>query len=126
MLKLISKIGAWIGTQIIATETYGIQSFPYELKQRIQDSVHIRDHVLQMINDDTTPMEYVVVLLQIKFGLSRGESVQRMQEIHENGKAEIMAGSESVISEVAKAIESEAFSKGIGLKCSVVALKIAS
>ena len=123
MLTLVKKIGAWIGAQIMATETYGVEPFTYELKQRIQGSVHMGDHVLQILNDDTTPMEYVVVLFQIKFELSRAESIQKMQEIHENGKAEILLSSESVVFEVAKAIESEAFSKGIGLKCAVVALK---
>jgi len=126
VLNLVRKIGAWIGTQIIAAETYGIEPFSYELKQCIQDSAHMSDHALQILNDDTTPMEYVVVLLQRKFGLSRVESIQKMQEIHENGRAEVLVSSESVVSEVAREIEYEAFSKGIGLKCAVVALKTPS
>lgn len=51
------------------------------------------------------------------------ESIQKMQEIHESGKAEILVHSESVVSATAKAIESEASSKGMGLKCKVAELK---
>jgi ATP-dependent Clp protease adapter protein ClpS len=124
VLNLLNKIGTWVSNQIISTETYGIEPFPYELKQKIHDSAHPHDHALQILNDDTTPMEYVVVLFQRKFGLSRMESIQKMQEIHENGKAEILVHSESIVSAAAKAIESEALSKGMGLKCKVVALKV--
>lgn len=62
MLNLLNEIGAWISNQMISTETYGIELFPYELKQKIYDSAHPHDHALQILNDDTTPMEYVVVV----------------------------------------------------------------
>ena len=123
MLNLVKKIGTWVSNQIISTETYGIEPFSHELKIQIQYSSHMNSHALQILNDETTSMEYVVALFQIKFGLSRADAFQKMQEIHENGKVEVLVHSESFVSEAAKAIESEASGKGIGLKCKIVEFK---
>jgi ATP-dependent Clp protease adaptor protein ClpS len=39
-----------------------------------------------LLNDDYTPMEFVVVILQMFFALSRGKATQIMLKIHQEGK----------------------------------------
>ena len=40
---------------------------------------------VMLLNDDYTPMEFVVVVLQVFFGLSREQATQVMLKVHREG-----------------------------------------
>ena len=46
-----------------------------------------RKHKVVLHNDDYTPMEFVVEILQLFFGMSRDKATQVMLTVHTSGKA---------------------------------------
>lgn len=59
-----------------------------ELKERVEDSV-IDDQFYNVImfNDDVTPFEYVIIVLNVLFGYEIDEGFAIAMHIHQNGKA---------------------------------------
>lgn len=120
MRNLFEKFGKWFSNQIISFETYGIRRLPTKLIWQMEEKVSAPEYVLRLLNDDFTPMEYVVAMLQIKFRFERDDAIQKMLEVHETGCGEILAHDKYLLSQLADNINSEAFDKGIALRCDVI------
>lgn len=60
----------------------------HELKERVEDSI-IDDQFYNVImfNDDVTPFEYVIIVLNVLFGYEIEEGFAIAMHIHQNGKA---------------------------------------
>lgn len=43
-------------------------------------------HKVLLLNDDFTPMDFVIIVLERFFGLSREQSIQIMLKVHREGK----------------------------------------
>lgn len=59
-----------------------------ELKERVEDSI-VDDQFYNVImfNDDVTPFEYVIIVLNVLFGYEVEEGLALSMHIHQNGKA---------------------------------------
>jgi ATP-dependent Clp protease adaptor protein ClpS len=52
-----------------------------------QDSPHNSTYGVEMLNDDFTPMEFVVYVLSQYFGMARLEAIRMMLQVHHKGSA---------------------------------------
>ena len=75
---------------------------------------------VEVLNDDTTPMEFVVSMLSAHVGLSRREAIRAMLTIHEKGGALLSTTSGAAAILAAQAIASEASNSGYPLVCRAV------
>ena len=53
-------------------------------------------HRVVLLNDDLTPMEFVVYVLELVFGLDREAATKTMLEVHQHGSAVVGVFSQSV------------------------------
>lgn len=123
MLKILEKIGTFLSEAFLSADRHGVTPFPLSIRAAIKDHKSPASHTLEIINDDHTPMDYVVEVFCIKFELSRTEATEKMLEIHQTGKTTVLINSEAVVSEAAKEIESESKNKGFQLNCNIVCLE---
>lgn len=72
-----------------------------------------------MYNDDITPMEFVIEVLEHYLSYSVSEAVQKMAQIHKLGSSGIYASSEEAANSVSTLINDAAKSKGYPLTCCV-------
>ena len=109
----------WFHDKFLSATDYGITRFPSALEFKIQNGAQDADHVLYLLDNDLTPMDYVVELLCIKFHMRRGQAAVLMVEIHENGSAEVMRNSLAVLEEVAEHLRQEAIRLDYMLECEI-------
>jgi ATP-dependent Clp protease adapter protein ClpS len=74
-------------------------------------------HGIEILNDRTTPMEFVVSVLTGHLGLTREEAIVKMVEIHNNGGMLIALPSEERAKVVADTVSQEARSSGHSFIC---------
>jgi ATP-dependent Clp protease adapter protein ClpS len=74
-------------------------------------------HGIEMSNDRTTPMEFVVSVLTKHLGVSRDEAIVKMVEIHNTGGMLIALPSEQRAKAVADAVSQESRSSGHSFVC---------
>lgn len=77
-------------------------------------------HGIALLNDRTTPMNFVVTMLMRHLGLSRQQAIVRMLQIHNRGGALIPLPSAERAQSVAGAIALEAAQQGYSLVCRAV------
>jgi ATP-dependent Clp protease adapter protein ClpS len=77
---------------------------------------------IEIFNDNTTPMEFVITVLSTSLGLSRPDSTGMMLRIHRCGGALIPLPSLSDARRVAAQITAEATSRGYPLLCRPVSV----
>jgi ATP-dependent Clp protease adaptor protein ClpS len=70
-----------------------------------------------LLNDDLTPMEFVVDLLQEHFGLNRDEAIQRMLNIHHDGSGECGRFPREIADQKVAKIAALALEKNHPLRC---------
>jgi len=75
---------------------------------------------IEILNDDRTPMEFVVSVLQKSVGLSRIDATRTMLEIHTKGGALLSMQSLDQSTRVAEAIVAEARGNNHPLVCRAV------
>jgi ATP-dependent Clp protease adapter protein ClpS len=78
---------------------------------------------LEILNDDSTPMEFVVGVLSSHLGLSREDSVATMLAIHERGGALIATQSSGEAQKIAEKVTVQAGLSGYPLICRAVTLE---
>ncbi len=71
------------------------KEFPDDIISLIKDLSETETASVCLHNDDITPMEYVVFVLQHCFGFSADESIKKMLEIHTKGDSIILTGMNS-------------------------------
>jgi ATP-dependent Clp protease adapter protein ClpS len=66
-----------------------VNSLHYQgsLQDSPQDSAHDSTCGVEILNDDFTPMEFVVYVLSEYFGMARPEAIRMMLEVHHKGSA---------------------------------------
>lgn len=72
--------------------------FPEEIKQLLTNAKSKSGSNLVLLNDDHTPMEYAVFVLEGLFGMDKKTSSKKMLEVHEKGSIIVV---DSIESEVA-------------------------
>lgn len=77
-------------------------------------------HGVEILNDDTTPMEFVVRVLEKHFGLAEREAVRAMLEIHGRGGILMATATEEQASTIAEAIVRDAHLEKHSLSCRAV------
>ena len=74
-------------------------------------------HGIEILNDNTTPMDFVVATLVRHLGLSQDEAVVKMLDIHNNGGMLIAIPSRAQAHDIADAISAEARAAGHAFVC---------
>jgi len=123
VLNILEKIGTFISEVFLSADRHGVTPFSLAVRTKIRDHEGSASHALEIINDEHTPMDYVVEVLCVKFELSRTEATEKMLQIHQTGKSVVLINSEFIVSEAAKEIESESRAKDFQLKCNMVSLE---
>jgi ATP-dependent Clp protease adapter protein ClpS len=77
---------------------------------------------IEILNDNTTPMEFVVAVLSAHVGLSSEDSIRMMVRIHRRGGALISTPSLVDAQRVAAQITAEATTQGYPLVCTAVSM----
>jgi ATP-dependent Clp protease adaptor protein ClpS len=77
---------------------------------------------VEILNDDSTPMQFVVSVLESVVGLGRTEAVRTMLEIHKRGGALLPTPSADEAKRIAGAVTAEAASCDHPLVCRAVIL----
>ena len=75
-----------------------------------------------MLNDDATPMEFVVSMLSEHLGLDRMEAIRAMLAIHTQGGALLATPTEAAAETAAREITTAASNLGHPLVCRAVCL----
>lgn len=75
---------------------------------------------IEILNDDRTPMEFVISILQSGAGLSMVEATKKMFEIHKTGGLLLSMESLEQSRRIAELIVTEARRKGYPLVCGAV------
>jgi ATP-dependent Clp protease adapter protein ClpS len=75
---------------------------------------------VEVLNDNATPMEFVVSMLTSHLGLGRQEAVRVMLEIHTKGGALLATATETAATVAAEAITREASNRSHPLVCRAV------
>jgi len=93
--------------------------FPPETRLIEKPGFHPADFVqgIEILNDRTTPMEFVVSVLSRHLGFSREQAIVKMIEIHNSGGMLIALPSEERAKAVADAISQEAHVAGYSFVC---------
>jgi ATP-dependent Clp protease adapter protein ClpS len=79
-------------------------------------------HGVEFANDNKTPMEFVVRVLEQYFGMERKAATLTMLQIHRQGRATVPAGSKEHAETTAAQTVQEARKRGYPLACAAVAL----
>jgi ATP-dependent Clp protease adapter protein ClpS len=74
-------------------------------------------HGIEILNDKTTPMEFVVTTLMNHLGLTRGQALVKMLDIHNTGGALIALQSAKEAQGIAAAVCAEARASGHSFVC---------
>ena len=77
-------------------------------------------HGLEILNDDRTPMQFVVDMLNTHVGLNYHDAIRTMLQIHRRGGALLPTGSATEAQRVAAAVTAEAELKKHRLVCRAV------
>jgi ATP-dependent Clp protease adaptor protein ClpS len=80
-------------------------------------------HGIEFKNDDKTPMEFVVQVLEEYLGMERQDAVQIMLKVHREGAATVPAGNEARAEALATQTAAEARRLGFPFVCRVVLVK---
>lgn len=115
----MNKILNWLHDKFLGATDYGIVRFSGIMEFRIQEGMQGADYALFFLNNDLTPMDYVVELLRVKFQMKRDQAALLMLQVHENGSAEVMRNSLEVLEEVAEHLRQEAIRLGYMLDCKI-------
>jgi ATP-dependent Clp protease adaptor protein ClpS len=66
--------------------------FPEEIKLLLKKDITDQGFNIALQNDDSTPMEYVVFVLEKLFGIEQEMAIKKMLEVHEKGSSIIVNG----------------------------------
>jgi ATP-dependent Clp protease adapter protein ClpS len=78
--------------------------------------------VLEIFNDDTTPMEYVIYVIERFSKRDRVQATKLALKVHGTGSGHIAAGGRSILEAIAKLIEQDATARQYPFKCAVRAV----
>jgi len=81
-------------------------------------------HGIEFLNDDKTPMKFVVVALEQHLGLNRASATRVMLKIHEEGGILMSLSSFEEAARIANAITNSAKEKGHPLVCRAVSTEM--
>jgi ATP-dependent Clp protease adapter protein ClpS len=74
-------------------------------------------HGIEILNDRTTPMEFVVTTLMTHLGLTREQAIVKMLDIHNTGGTLIKLQSAREAQRIADAVSAEARASGHSFVC---------
>jgi ATP-dependent Clp protease adaptor protein ClpS len=100
-------------------QEFAIPPLPAEIAAELENSVEGDLHVIEVQNDDITPMDYVLQVIQDFSKKDRDQAIQLMLKIHSTGSGQLIAGSKNSLDRVSEHIERDASSRKFPLKCVV-------
>ena len=102
----------WLGSRIVAT-------VPEKIDPRITVGFESSrfPHGIELLNDDKTPMNFVVDALMKHVQLDRSVATQAMLAVHTKGRAVIAVYSHDAAARISKLISAEAAHSGHPLVC---------
>ncbi len=100
-------------------QQFAILPLPAEIASELENSLEGELHVIEVQNDDITPMDYVMQVIQDFSKKDRDQAIQLMLKIHSTGSGQLLAGSKNSLDKVAKHIERDASSRKFPFKCVV-------
>ena len=77
---------------------------------------------IEILNDNSTPMKFVVSVLESHVGLKRSEAIRTMLRIHERGGVLLPVSTASEATRIAEAISAKAAKKNYLLVCRAASL----
>ena len=80
---------------------------------------HPKEYRVLLINDDFTPMDFVVQILESIFKKTPAEAVQIMLQVHHKGRGECGVYSHEIAEAKVAQVESAARSAGHPLQCTM-------
>ena len=95
---------------------------PPELQASVANIARDSTHGIEILNDDKTPMAFVVNVLQLYLGMERRLAVNTMLEIHRLGSGTVPVGSENRAEGINAHTIALARERGHPLVCKVVPL----
>ncbi|WP_028103735.1 ATP-dependent Clp protease adaptor ClpS [Pseudoduganella violaceinigra] len=107
---------------IVLSEQYTIVPMAVEAGQELKWRQGDELHALALYNDETTPMEYVVGVIEKYSQRDRQAAIELTLKVHAKGCAQLMVGSRETLEKIAKGIEQDARSRSFPLKCGVDAV----
>lgn len=98
---------------------YSILPLPPETATELEKELEGELHVIELRNDDITPMDYVMQVIQDFSKKDRDQAIQLMLKIHSTGNGQLIAGSMATLHKVAEHIERDASNRKFPLECIV-------
>ena len=89
-----------------------------ELARLVETGVH----VLEIFNDEKTPMEYVSRIIEMYSRRKTAEAMELAMKIHFTGVGMVVAGSSGTLELIAKLIDADAKFREFPLRCAVRAV----
>ncbi|MES3019998.1 MAG: ATP-dependent Clp protease adaptor ClpS [Pseudomonadota bacterium] len=102
-----------------SSRKYSILPLPAQIAEELDAALDGKLYVIELQNDDITPMDYVVQVVQMFSGKDRYQAVQLMLKIHEEGTGQLIAGSKDTLDKIARHIEEDARDRKFPFKCKV-------
>lgn len=103
------------GNSVYGVE-YSIEPLPNELRAELKEHIEGEFCTLEMLNDDITPMEYVIRVLEVCFEKNTTMASELMFQVHNKGSAQIIAGNREALKKVIEHIENDARRRKFPLK----------
>ncbi len=107
----------WIRTLFAPPQSLsdlGFQPRFYDLEDAPRGSV-----IVSVENDDDTPMEFVVQVLEEYFGLPRKTAVELMLKVHTQGSADVRAMGRRDADRLVRRVREEATKRPYPLQCRI-------
>lgn len=119
-MKIFSRIWSWFGTKEKPKDISTI--FPPETQLALNKEFVPENFVqgIEILNDDTTTMEFVVNILTRHLGMERGDAVTTMLMIHAKGGVLLPVASIEQAESISHVVSEEARRHNFPFVCRVV------
>ncbi len=102
MLQKVKYFGSEANNNLSSKDGFQL---PKALKKKLSLPLQGNLYILEMLNDDDTPMDYVVDALTMCFNQTPAKAEETMMKIHNDGSADVLTGNEITLKDVAQYIE---------------------
>jgi ATP-dependent Clp protease adaptor protein ClpS len=99
-----------------------LPSVDSNLKQSILNGKNLGHFQVVIYNDDTTPMEFVMEVLEYYLGYNVKDATLKMAQIHKTGCSDVYTSTEELASIACQLIQEATQTKKHSLKCAVQSL----
>ena len=119
---MIQTLKSWLGkfnSKGKLTPKFEIEYIPIELECEVRDLNRPKEFDLVIVNDDITPLEFVLELLQKSLFFDKDRALRVAVEIHSSGKCHVFSHSLETIEQLKDFIDGQSNKYGYPLQCFV-------